>query len=137
MRNKPHISTEELRRLYDKEGLSTTQIGESVGMSGQAVRLRYKMAGFKLEGKQRGRQPSTFDLELFLRLLNDETKSVAEIAKVWVCHESSVRSWLKRKGIDLRSVKRGLRRRVRSVPDLSLLAVGEAIILPHPETRGK
>ena len=136
MRFKPHISTKELCRLYEDEGLSTTQIGKLVGMTSQAVGYRFKMAGFKPEGKPTGR-PSNLDVKRILRLYNDELKSVAEIAEVMGCRKGAVRKWLKKNNIPLRPIKRGVRRPAIPVPDLSLLAVGEDIFLPHPKTPGR
>lgn len=134
---------DEMRRLYDDEGMTLREIGYRFGVTRQAVHLRFVAAGIprrshysqKFIDVNRDRLRRITRIlddrrEEILRMYNDEKVPLSKIAKQIGVSNGAVRRYLISCGVEIRS-----NRSFRSFPLLGKLKIGESILLPRPTRR--
>ena len=121
--NKPRviISKEDLVRMYQKEGLTTSEIGRKLGCHPALVWRRLKKYG--IPRRNSGTISRTrITKETLRRMYVDDRKSIARIAREMGCSDAAVRNRLEEYGFEIRGRNLG---NVITEEDLRRLYVGE------------
>ena len=90
------LDDKEIKKLYIKEGLSTTQIGEKLGSNRQTIRRRLNKQGIKTQDK---RIRDDLDNEEIKKLYIEEKLSTYQIGKKFGVNHDTIWKKLKKQGI--------------------------------------
>ncbi len=117
---------EEMRRLYEVEGLPLREIADCFGVSWQAIYERLARAGIPL--RQKGRVKRYLERDALVELYTNENLTIGQAAKRLKVHFAKVSKELERHGIEKRSS--GYYRRKYS--KIYLLGIGENAVMKRP-----
>ena len=105
----------EIVRLYFDEELTLTEVGERIGVSHTTIKNRLEKAGYKCRkqgasGHQRPKRELTpmfteSELTEIKRLYSEAEKSFSDIALQYGCCDSTIRNYLKRIGVQTRTIQ--------------------------------
>lgn len=125
--SKPLIDNEELKRLYENENMSSTQLAGKFGISRVTVINRLRKAGASIRSAIR--RSAVVDHELAARLYREEKLSVKKVAVKIGVSASDITKSLESNGIGRRSSHAHFKRKY---PELLKLEIGESFEIPRP-----
>ena len=104
----------EIVRLYFDEELTLTEVGERIGVSHTTIKNRLEAAGYKCRKSGESRYPcpskkrssmfTASELAEIGRLYSEEERSAHDIAFQYDCSDSTIRTHLKRIGVQMRTI---------------------------------
>lgn len=123
------VPTSQIIELYRKQKLSSTEIGDRVGLTRQAVWARLKNAGVPI--RPNAKKPPIYGKDLLERLYVFEGLTVAQVAERLNTTSSVIIREMDVFGIERRKPDAWMVK----FPELRKLKVGESIDLPKLTTR--
>ena len=103
---------DEIVHLYFEEKLTLKEVGARIGVSHATIRDRLLTAGYKCRTKGESRHPWNKNASMFTeselaeigRLYSEEERSAHDIAFQYDCSDATIRNYLKRIGVQMRTV---------------------------------
>ena len=114
MRKRIKLDIAELARLYFEEELTLKEVGARLGISKSPIRQRLLEAGYTLRSRKNTSMFSDEEVAEMVKLYVEEEESGEELAYQFDCSSTTIREYLKKKGV-LRSREDAQRLRRKKV----------------------
>ena len=99
MRKRIKLDIAELARLYFEEELTLKEVGARLGISKSPIRQRLLEAGYTLRSRNNTSMFSDEEVAEIVRLYVEEEESGEELAYQFDCSGTTIREYLKKKGV--------------------------------------